>query len=49
MISKYHNHKLQTDRKYREEEPHINHKTPGRQTKQSIEMIAKLLLKHKKS
>ena len=42
MIRNYHNHKL------REEEPHNNHKTPGRQTKQSnklslpIKMIAKL-------
>ena len=48
MIRKYHNHKLQTNPWYREEEPHNNHETPGRQTKQSnstlfpIEMIAKL-------
>ena len=31
---KYHNHKLQTNPWYREEEPHNNHETPGRQTKQ---------------
>ena len=50
MISKYHiNHKLQTNPWHREGEPHNNHETPGRQTKQSnqlshfpIEMIAKL-------
>ena len=32
---KYHNHKLQTNPWRREEEPHNNHETPGRQTKQS--------------
>ena len=50
MIRKYHNHKLQTNLRHREEEPHNNHKTPRRQTKQSkassslfpIEMIANL-------
>ena len=49
MIRKYHNHKLQTNPRHREEEPHNKHKTQGRQTKQSnqlslfpIEMIAKL-------
>ena len=36
MIRKYHNHKLQTNPRYRKEEPHNNHETPGRQTKQSI-------------
>ena len=35
MIRKYHNHKLQTNR---EEEPHNNHETPGRQTKQSNQL-----------
>ena len=35
MIRKYHNHKLQTNPWHREEEPHNNYKTPGRQTKQS--------------
>ena len=48
MIRKYHNYKLQTNPWHREEEPHNNHETPGRQTKQSnqlslpIKMIAKL-------
>ena len=48
MIRKYHNQKLQTNPWHREEEPHNNHETQGRQTKQSnqlslpIEMIAKL-------
>ena len=35
MIRKCHNHKLQTNLWHHEEEPHNNHKTPGRQTKQS--------------
>ena len=47
---KYRNYKLQTNPWHREEEPHNNHETPGRQTKQSqatssvfpIKMIAKL-------
>ena len=34
MLRKYHNHKLQTNLLYREEELHNNHKTLGRQTKQ---------------
>ena len=34
MIRKYHNHKLQTTPWHHEDEPHINHTTPGRQTKQ---------------
>ena len=34
MIRKYHNHKLQTNPWHREEEPHSNHETPKRQTKQ---------------
>ena len=38
MIRKYHNHKLQTNPWYREEEPHNNHETPGRQTKQSNQL-----------
>ena len=35
MVRKYHNHKMQTKLWHREEEPHNNHETPGRQTKQS--------------
>ena len=35
MIRKCHNHKLQTNPWHHEEEPHNNHETPGRQTKQS--------------
>ena len=38
MIRKYQNHKLQTNPWQREEEPHNNHKTPGRQTKQSSQL-----------
>ena len=38
MISKYHSHKLQTNPWHREEEPHINHQTSGRQTKQSNQL-----------
>ena len=33
MIRIYHNYKLQTTLRYREEEPYNNHETPGRQTK----------------
>ena len=45
---KYHSHKLQTNPWLNEEEPHNNHETGGRQTKQTtsslfpIKMIAKL-------
>ena len=50
MIRKYHNHKLHTNPWHPDEEPHNNHETPGRQTKQSkvanslfpTKMIAKL-------
>ena len=35
MIRKYLNHKLQTNPWHREEEPHNNHETLVRQTKQS--------------
>ena len=35
MIRKDHNHKLQTIPWHREEEPHNDQETPGRQTKQS--------------
>ena len=35
MIRKYHNHKLQINPWHREEEPHNQHETPGRQTKQN--------------
>ena len=38
MIRKYHNHKLQTNPWHREEEPHNNHETPGKQTKQSNQL-----------
>ena len=38
MIRKYHNHKLQTNPWHREEEPHNNYETPGRQTKQSNQL-----------
>ena len=38
MIRKYHNFKLQTNLLHREEEPHNNHDTPGRQTKQSKQL-----------
>ena len=35
MIRKYHNHKLQINPWHREEEQNDNHKTPGRQAKQT--------------
>ena len=38
MIKKYHNHKLQTNPLHLEEEPHNNHQTPGRQTKQNNQL-----------
>ena len=38
MIRKYHNYMLQTYPWYREDEPHNNHETPGRQTKQSNQL-----------
>ena len=38
MIRKYHNSKLQTNAWHRDEEPHKNHETPGRQTKQSNQL-----------
>ena len=38
MIRKYHNHQLQTNPWHCEEEPHNNHDTPGRQTKQSNQL-----------
>ena len=38
MIRKYHNRKLQTNQLHHEEGPHNNHETPGRQTKQSIQL-----------
>ena len=38
MIRKNHNHKLQTNSWHREEEPHNNHETPGRKTKQSNQL-----------
>ena len=38
MVRKCQNHKLQTNPWHREEEPHNNHETPGRQTKQSNQL-----------
>ena len=38
MTRKYHTHKPQTNPLYLEEEPHNNHETPGRQTKQSNQL-----------
>ena len=38
MIRKCHNHKLQTHTWPHEEEPHNNHETLGRQTKQSNQL-----------
>ena len=38
MIRKYHNHKLQTNLRHHEEEPHNNHKTSERQTEQSNQL-----------
>ena len=48
MIRKYHNHKLQTNGRHREEQPHNNRETPARKQSKGtsslipIEMIAKL-------
>ena len=39
LIRKYHNHKLNTNRWHRKEEPHYNHETPGRQTKLSNQLF----------
>ena len=38
MSRKYHNRKLQTNPWHREKEPHNDHETPGRQTKQSNQL-----------
>ena len=38
MIRKYHNQKLQINPWHREEESHINHQTPGIQTKPSNQL-----------
>ena len=38
MIRKYPNHKPQTNPSHREEEPHNNHETSGRQTKQNNQL-----------
>ena len=38
MIRKYHNHKLQTTPRHREEEPHNHQEIPGRQIKQSNQL-----------
>ena len=38
MIRKYHNYKLQTTPRHREEEPLNHHETPGRQIKQSNQL-----------
>ena len=44
IVSEYdqecHNHKLQTSPWYREEEPHNNHETPGRQTKKQSNQLS---------
>ena len=39
MIRKYHNHKLQTRPWHRDEEPHSNHETLGRKTKQNNPLL----------
>ena len=39
MIRKYHNHKLQTTPWHGEEEPLNHHETPGRQIKQSNQLL----------
>ena len=39
MIRKNNNHKQQTNSWHREEEPHSNNETPGRQTKQSSQLF----------
>ena len=50
MIRKLHNRKLQTNPWHREEEPHKNHETPGRQKSKAtsslcpLKMISKLKL-----
>ena len=44
MIRKYHNHKLQTNPWHREEEPHNNYDTPGRQSKQSNQQLQNLTM-----
>ena len=38
MIKKYHNREPQTNQRHREEEPHNNHETPGRQAMQSSQL-----------
>ena len=38
MIRKYHNHNLQINPWHREKDLYNNHKTPGRQTKQSNQL-----------
>ena len=45
MIRKDHNHKPQTNQWHREEEPHNNHETPGRQTKQSNQLSVSTLVR----
>ena len=39
MIRKYHNHKLQTIPRHREEEPLNHNETPGRQIKQATSSL----------
>ena len=39
MIRKYHNHKPQPTPWHREEEPLNHHETPGRQIKQSNQLV----------
>ena len=38
MIREYHNHKLQTNSRHRQEEPLNHHETPGRQIMQSNQL-----------
>ena len=38
IIRKYNNHKLQINPWHRKVEPHNNHETPGRQTKESNQL-----------
>ena len=38
MIRKYHNLKLQTNPWHHKKDPHNNHETPGRRTKQSNQL-----------
>ena len=39
MIRKYHSHKPQKNPRHHKEEPHNHRQTPGRQTKQSNQLL----------